>query len=171
MVRYPSEKEKEGLLSRLGEQVTVTFKPTGIPMGSTKPESVEAYRTLAFRLDAVNSYGVMGRTDNGEQVHCFFLEKWEESGALEHRMHREGGYERKILSITKGEETLYICPNGNQKSREVNSAEKEVQQLFPDTKITCGYCNKELDSINSYQYSSTGGKYCNRECFNLFTED
>lgn len=174
MVRYPTEKEKEGLLSRLGERVTVTLKSSGIPNSlniSTKQKSeleeIGTYRTLNIRLDAVNSYGIMGRVDNGEQAHFFFLEKWEESGTsdLEHKMHRNYGYDRKIVSIQKGETVLYACPT------EKHNGEKDAQQLLSNSEITCGYCKKELDSINSYQYSSTGGKYCNQECFNMFTED
>jgi uncharacterized CHY-type Zn-finger protein len=173
MVRYPTEKEKEGLLSRLGERVTVTLKSPGIPGSSKKTESeaeeTGTYRTLNFRLDAVNSYGIMGRVDNGEQAHFFFLDKWEESGTsdLEHKMHRNYGYDRKIISIKKGEKILYTCSTEKQK----HSDEKNTQQILPSAEITCGYCNKRLDSVKPYQYSLGGGKYCNKECFNMFTED
>lgn len=114
MARYPSEKEKEGLLCRLGEQVTV-----------------KTNRTFNLRLDAVNSYGIIGKSDSGEPVHCFFLEPWEESGSSEskYKMQGNGDYERKILTITKGEEVLYTCPNGNQKNGKENYKKSFLREM------------------------------------------
>jgi hypothetical protein len=56
-------------------------------------------------------------------------------------------------------------------SLERNQAERQTTDEKIESPLVCDYCGKGIEGKNFFQYSPTGGKYCNENCFYFYTED
>lgn len=59
----------------------------------------------------------------------------------------------------------------------MNETEKNLEECLEaekggrEEKLLCDYCGEELNPRGCYQYSEQGGKYCDKKCFDMSTED